>query len=117
MSDLAWLLFERVLFPWALGAVSTAFAPFAFILGIPIIGPWLRDKILEIFKKLFDKGVISVKWEILDGLEERAKKNYEPMIALLREAQTKEFLSEEEELEYEKHLKNSVRNWPGVVNG
>lgn len=117
MSELSWLLFERVLFPWALGAVASAFAPFGFIMGLPIIGPYLRGKILAVLKKLFDRGVISVKWEILDALEESAKKNYQPMITMLKEAQTREFLSEEEELEYEKRLKDAVRNHPDIVHG
>lgn len=117
MSELAWLLFENVLFPWALGAVSAAFAPFAFILGIPVFGPWLRGKILAVLRKLFDHGVLAVKWEVLDRLSEDAKRGYQPWIDKLKEAQTKEFLSEEEELEYEKRLKDAVRNHPSVVNG
>ena len=117
MSELAWLLFEKVAFPWALGAVSAAFAPFAFILGLPVIGPYLRGKLLAVLRKLFDAGVVTVKWEWLDSLDAKAKAGYEPWIAKLREAQTKEFLSEEEELEYEKALKEMVKNHPSVVNG
>lgn len=117
MSQLTWLLFSNVLLPWALSAVGAAFPPFAFILNIPIFGSWLRGKIEAVCKKLFDAGVVTVKTEILDKLEADAKRGYEPMIELLREAQNKEFLSEEEELEYEERLKDSVRNHPSVVNG
>lgn len=117
MSDLIWTLFSNVLFPWALGAVSAAFAPFGFIMGLPLIGPYLRSKMLAVLKKLFDKGVITVKWEIFDKIDAKAKAGYEPMIAMLKEAQNKEFLSEEEEAEYEKRLKDMVRNHTGVVHG
>lgn len=117
MSDLLWTLFANVLFPLALGAVSSTFPPFGFIMGIPILGPYLRSKMLDVLKKLFDNGVITVKWEFLDGLDAKAKEGYEPMIAMLKEAQNKEFLSEEEELEYEKRLKDMVRNYPGLVHG
>ena len=117
MSELAWFLFENVAFPFALGAVASAFAPFAFVLGIPVLGPWLRGKILAVLKKLFDMGVITVKWEVLDKLDAKAKAGYEPWIAKLKEAQTKEFMSEEEELEYERALKEMVRNHSGVVHG
>lgn len=117
LSELVWTLFSNVVFPWALGVVSAAFAPFGFVMALPIIGPYLRSKFLAVLKKLYDKGVITLKWELLDSLDEKAKKGYEPMIAMLKEAQTREFLSEEEEQEYEKRLKDMVRNHPGVVNG
>lgn len=114
MSQLTWLLIENVLLPAAFAAMG---GWMNVLFSIPILGPWLKGKIVGLIKGFYDKGVISLKVSILDGLDEKAKKGYEPMIELLREAQNKEFLSEEEELEYEKHLKEMVQNHPGVVNG
>lgn len=117
MSQLLWLLISKVLLPAELTALGAAFPPFGFLINLPILGPYLRGKIEELLKTLFDKGVVTVKWKVIDKLAEEAKKGYEPMIAMLREAQGKEFLSEEEEREYEKHLLESVRNHAGIVHG
>lgn len=116
LSQLTWLLFANVLLPSALGWAAAAFPPFAFILGLPVVGPYIKDKIEAVCKKLFDQGVITVKWEVLDAVADHAKKGYEPQIALLKEAQTREFLSEEEEQEYEKRLKDGISNHPGIVH-
>ena len=117
MSQLIWLLLSKVMLPAGLAELGALFPPFAFLLGIPIIGPYIRGKIEDLIKSLFDKGVFNIKAEMLDHYSAEAKKGYEPMIEMLREAQNKEFLSEEEEQAYEEALKKSVQNHPSVVHG
>lgn len=117
MSELGWLLFERVLFPAAISSLIAAAPFFGILLDAPILGAYLKSKILSLIKGFYDAGVVTIKVEMLDKLAEDAKRGYEPMIQMLREAQTKEFLSEEEELEYEKRLKDAVRSHPSVVRG
>lgn len=115
LSQITWTLLEKVLLPAAFLAVGGG--ALSFVFSIPLIGPWLRDKIISTFKLLYDWGVIELKVAALDRLDAKAKEGYEPMIEMLREAQTREFLDEEEEAEFEKRLKEMVRNHPSVVNG
>ena len=88
---------------------------FGSLLGIPFVGSfitWVADKVVA---KLLEKGIIVLKVEIIDQLSNEAKVKYAPMITLLREWQAQNELTEEQEAEYEKRLKEAVRNRPGVV--
>lgn len=122
MAELIYTLFMNVLLPSVVSRVAavvpffgTVTAVVGWFTGIPVIGPWLLSVAENFVRELIKEGVINIKWEVLDKLSSSAKRGYEPMIAMLREAQTREFLSEEEEAEYERRLKEVVRNRPGVV--
>lgn len=110
-------LLDRVALPAAFTAAGAAFTPFGFLLGLPFIGDWIRAGIQKIFDDLLDKGIIEVKVEILDNLNEKAEVEYAPQITILREAQANPELTPEQEKEYAEKLDELIRHRPGVVNG
>jgi hypothetical protein len=102
-------LFMEALLPEILKGI------FGSLLGVPFLGnfiTWISEKVVL---KLLEKGIIVLKVEIIDQLSNEAKVKYAPMITVLRESQTQDELTPEQEAEYERRLKEVVRNRPGVV--
>lgn len=82
---------------------------FGRIMFIPVVSnvfSWVGARIAS---KLIDRGVLKIKTSLIDLLSSESKQKYAPVIELLLEAQSKDALTEEEELEYEKRLKAVVR--------
>ncbi len=90
---------------------------FGGVMRIPLVGnfiEWIADRLVG---KLIDSGIVEFKEVMIDYLSDKAKKEYEPMIQVLRDAQYRDSMTPEEEAEYEKRLQNVVKNRPSIVNG
>ena len=110
-------LLDKAAIPAALSAAGLAVPIFGILLSIPIIGPAIRAGIQKLLDDLFDKGVIDIKIDLLDHLSEKAKEEYAPQIAVLREAQAQPELTPEQEKEYAEKLDKLIGHRPDIVNG
>lgn len=90
---------------------------FGGVMRIPILGDFIEWVANRVMGTLIDKGIIEFKEVMIDYLSDKAKKEYAPMISMLREAQNRDSMTEEELADYEKRLQNIVKNRPGLVNG
>lgn len=86
-------------------------------MGIPFVGQFISWVAKKIVGELLDRGIVEFKEVMIDYLSEKAKTNYAPQIAILREAQHRGSMTPEEEAEFAKRLQEVVKNRPGVVNG
>lgn len=96
---------------------SALVGAFGGVMGIPVVGSLINWVAKILVGYLLDKGIIEFKEVLIDVLSEKAKRDYAPQIAILREAQHRPSMTPEEEAEYEKRLQEIVRNHPSVVNG
>jgi len=110
-------LLTNLAIPAALTATGIAVPLFGAMLKLPVIGPWINKVIVTFMGKLFDFGVIEVKDTILAKFEKEATEKYAPQVALLREYQSQESMTEEQEREYEKRLNDLAKSRPDIVNG
>ncbi len=110
-------LLDKVALPAAFTAAGVAIPFFGFLMAIPIVGTAIRAGIQHILDGLFDKGVIEVKVNLLDYLDVRAKAEYAPEIKIIRDAQSQDSLTPEQEAEYDEKLNNLLKSRPGIVNG
>lgn len=116
ISTILRTIFTGAVIPALLAAVSVQFPLVGIVLKIPVIGDGIRKVIDWGVGWLIDKRVIEVKVGLIDTLSEKAKRDYAPMIEMLKEAQSKPSLTPEEEAEYAKRLQNIVKNRPGIVD-
>ncbi len=110
-------LFDNAVLPAALTAAGVAFPLLGALLAVPVIGNWFRKIVQWFFDYFIDKGVIVLKEGLLDTLNEKAKVDYAPQIQILRDAQSQDELTPEQEKEYAEKLDKLIRHRPDIVNG
>lgn len=110
-------LLDNAVLPVALAAAGTAVPLFGILLRIPILGSIIKQGIQKLLDDLYDKGVIGVKIELLDHASVKANAEYAPQVAIIREAQSQDELTPEQEAEYAKKLDKLIGHRPGIVNG
>lgn len=86
-------------------------------MGVPVVGSIINWVARKLVSGLLDKGIIEFKDVMLDYLGAKAREAYAPQIAILREAQNRDSMTEEEEREFEKRLQEVVKHRPGIVRG
>jgi len=100
----------------ALAASGPIGAGISSALKIPIVGKFLTMAINWLVDKLIVAGVVTVKIGIIDYLSAAALVKYAPQIKILKDAQSQDSLTPEQEAAYEKALQNVVQNHGGVAN-
>jgi len=112
--------FFPLMYNAGLTALAALLPPFgailAAILRIPPVNFLIQKVVSWGLNWCIARGVIAVKEEIIDQLDDQAKANYAPQIALLREMQSQPSMTPEQQAEYAKRLQDIVKNHPGVVN-
>lgn len=108
---------DNVILPFLLASAGTAVPFFGLLLQIPIIGPSIKRGIQFMVDQMYDKGVITLKTNLIGILSDAAVEKYKPEITILQEAQAHQFLTPEQDAEYARRLQDAVKNRPGVVNG
>jgi len=86
-------------------------------MGVPFIGAFINWVAKKIVSDLLDRGIIEFKDVMLDYLGDEARKAYAPQVVILREAQNRDSMTEEEQREFEKRLQEVVKHRPGIVRG
>ena len=107
---------DNVFLPFLLTSAGAALPLFGIILQIPFIGGIIKQAIQFMMDQMYDRGVITIKTNLIGILSDAAVAKYAPEITILQEAQSQPSLTPAQDAEFNQRLQDAIKNRPGVVN-